>query len=245
MVKEVSGVIYKATNKVNGKVYIGQTIVGLAKRKEGHVNDSLANRDNNYFHNAISRYGKDNFTWEVLEKCCSKQELDEMEFHYIKQFDSFENGYNLTLGGGGMLGYKITEEHRENLSKSHMGYKHTKQQRAKISKALTGRSCSVETRKKLSVAKIGSKNPMYGKTGKDSHCYGVSPPKHVHDAKIAAISEEYVITFPDGEEKQIKNLAEFCRKHNLNKGNLCSVAHGRRTHHKGFKCKKIGKSLEA
>lgn len=234
------GIIYKVTNKVNGKIYIGQTIVGLAKRKEGHINDALANRDNNYFHNSISKYGKENFKWQVIEHCDSKEELDEMEFHYIKQFRSFgSGGYNLTLGGGGMLGYKITEEHRHNLSKSHIGYKHTKEQRTKISKSLTGRQVSIKTRQKLSFSKLGNKNPMYGKCGVDSPFYGRTIPKHVQDAKVKSVSKEYIVTFPNGSEKKIKNLSEFCRKYGLNKGNLCSVVYGRREHHKGFKCRHI------
>lgn len=233
------GIIYKVTNVINGKIYIGQTIRDLKIRKTQHINTALANRDNNYFHNAISKYGKNSFRWKMIEYCDSKEELDEMEFHYIKQFNSFEFGYNLTLGGGGMSGYKITEKHRENLSKSHIGYKHTKKQRKKISRALTGRSCSAETRSKLSISKLGDKNPMYGRTGSKNSMYGKSLPEHIQAAKVAAVSEEYIVTFPNGTKKKIKNLAKFCRRYNLNKGNLCSVAHGRRRHHKGYTCKKI------
>jgi len=237
---EYDYLIYRAVNKINEKVYIGQTITGLTNRRLSHINDSIAKRDNIYFHNAIRKYGSENFEWEILEYCCSKEELDEMEFHYIKQYNSkFPDGYNLTDGGGGMVGYVITEKHRKNLSESHKGYVHTQEQKRKISEALKGRKCSDKTKRLLSEQKKGSKNPMFGIKGKQNHSFGVTPPKHVFDALIDKIAKKWLITFPDGSEKVIKNLSEFCINNSLNKGNLCSTAHGRRTHHKGFKCRKL------
>jgi len=240
------GIIYKVINEYNSKIYIGQTIVGLSKRKEGHINDSLANRDNNYFHNAIRKYGKESFTWEIIEYCESKEELDDMEFHYIKQYNSFDNGYNLTLGGGGMLGYRITKAHRDNLSKSHIGYEHTKEQRAKISKALTGRPCSIETRKKISEGnkKAYKKSPDLRRFGERNGFYGKSLSKEVIANLIDINSAIWEIIYPSGKKEIIKNLSKFCRKYDLSKGTLCSVSNGHRKHHKGFKCKKITKSYK-
>lgn len=236
------GIIYKVTNIVNGKIYIGQTTKSLNTRKLSHINDSLAIRDNLYFHNAIRKYGINNFKWEVLESCASKEELDDMEFHFIKQFNSkAPAGYNMTEGGGGMLGYIITEEHRKNLSDSHKGYIHTDQQKERISNALKGRKLSEDAKKRLSKSKMGEKNPMYGIKGPNNHSYGITPPKHVFDALVKRMSQQYVVVFPDGHEEEIINLSAFCRKYKLNKGNLCSTAHGRRSHHKGFKCHKMEK----
>lgn len=233
------GIIYKATNTVNGKVYIGQTIVGLRKRRLSHINDSIANRDNIYFHNSIRKYGPEKFIWEELEADLPWEELDDMEYHYIKQYSSkYPNGYNLTEGGGGMKGYVITESHRKNLSESHKGYVHTEEQRRKISESLKGRICSEKTRRIMSQKNSGENHPMYGRKGKSSHSYGITPPKHVFEALIKKVSKDYVITFPDGHEELITNLSEFCRSNNLNKGNMCSVAHGRRAHYKGYKCRK-------
>jgi len=109
-------VIYKATNNINGKCYIGQTIKSLRIRKSEHINKCKHNRINN-FYNAAKKYGWDNFQWEVLCECNSKEEMDEMEFHYIKQYDSYENGYNLTIGGdAGTYGWIPTEETRKKMS---------------------------------------------------------------------------------------------------------------------------------
>ena len=112
-------IIYKATNELNDKCYIGQTIKSLKHRKQRHIY-RMNGGDNNYFHNALSKYGKDNFEWEVLCECSSKEEMDEMEFHYIKQYDSFApNGYNLTMGGDkGTLGWIPSKETRKRMSEA-------------------------------------------------------------------------------------------------------------------------------
>jgi len=93
--------IYKITNAINNKSYIGQTTGSLSQRKRGHKSMAL-NGSSLVIHRAIRKYGWDNFTWEILGKCGSKEKLDEMEFYYIKQFKthiSHKQGYNLTFGG--------------------------------------------------------------------------------------------------------------------------------------------------
>lgn len=94
--------IYIAKNKVNGKCYVGQTIHTLRKRTLKHLSH-VRNGSKTYFHNALRKHGKGNFIWEVLEKCECKEEMDEMEFHYIKQYNTYwkYNGYNLSWGGDG------------------------------------------------------------------------------------------------------------------------------------------------
>ena len=232
---EPYGIIYKVTNTVNNKIYVGQTVAGLKTRQENHVNDALAKRDNHYFHNAIRRHGKDKFEWKIIGSAESKEKLDELEIYYIKELKSFKEGYNLTKGAGGMTGYIITEEHRKNLSESHKGYKHTDEQRRKISKALTGRPVSEYTRKLISE----SNKKVIKLRGPDNPCYGRAPSKKVRDRLIEVISCWWEITFPDGTKKVLKNLSAFCREYNLSKGSLCSVSRGRRPHHKGYKCRKL------
>lgn len=235
MEDNVYGVVYKATNIVTGKVYVGQTIVGLRARKNKHINDALVDRDNNHFHNSIKKHGKNKFEWEIIDYAESKKELNDLEIHYIKQLKSFEAGYNLTEGGGGMTNYVITEEHRKNLSESHKGYKHTDEQRRKISKALTGRPVSEYTRKLISESNKGK----IGLVGKKNPFYGIGPCKKARDRLVEVSSCLWEVIFPDGTEKVLKNLSAFCREHNLSKGTLCSVSNGYRPHHKGYKCKKI------
>ena len=96
-VKKVRG-IYKVTNKINGKVYIGQS-VDIGRRWHQH----MTAEDDIYFHKAIQKYGVENFEWEVIEQC-KKKDLDEREIYWIEYYDSFNNGYNCTKGGGGCNG---------------------------------------------------------------------------------------------------------------------------------------------
>lgn len=92
----MKGIIYKITNKVNGKSYIGQTRYTIEFRWRQHQHK----KDNTYFHNAIKKYGIDNFSIEVLEEC-NVEDLNSREIFYIAKYDTFHNGYNLTLGGDG------------------------------------------------------------------------------------------------------------------------------------------------
>lgn len=94
--------IYKYTNKINGKSYIGQSIK-LEKRKEEHERHYLNSNHSCYntkFYCALRKYGLNNFSYEILEHgVYSSQELNELEIYYINYYDSYKNGYNSTLGG--------------------------------------------------------------------------------------------------------------------------------------------------
>lgn len=86
-------IIYKTTNLVNGKIYIGQT---KQKTKNYIGSGFLLKR-------AIEKYGKDNFSRETLEVCTTKKQLNEQEKYWISFFDSTnqKKGYNLNIGGTG------------------------------------------------------------------------------------------------------------------------------------------------
>ena len=89
--------IYKFTNTINNKVYIGQS-VDVQHRKREH----LRHKEDSYFHKALQKHGNNNFIFEVLEEC-DKTLLNEREKHWISYYQSNERdkGYNLTSGGEG------------------------------------------------------------------------------------------------------------------------------------------------
>lgn len=88
--------IYKITNTINNKVYIGQS-VNIHRRWRQHIN--RAGRDNMPLHNAIYKYGKDNFLFEVIEECTIDL-LDSMEQKWIQYYNSIiPYGYNISSGG--------------------------------------------------------------------------------------------------------------------------------------------------
>ena len=105
-------IIYKAQNKINSKVYIGQTINSLQKRIYGHKRDI---NDNTKFHRALKKYGIDNFKWEVIKECNCITALNIFEKIFIKKYDSINKGYNLKEGG---VNGKHTEETKQKIINS-------------------------------------------------------------------------------------------------------------------------------
>lgn len=91
--------IYKITNTVNGKIYIGQTQKTLEERIYQHK-QSCASSASTHLYNAIRKYGWDSFSIEVVaDNITTKQELDRLETYYIDFYDSMNTGYNMTRGG--------------------------------------------------------------------------------------------------------------------------------------------------
>lgn len=121
MEQEFYGIIYKATNLVNGKCYIGQTTKTLHRRIKVHYKCINELNNTSFFILKLKKYTPAAFSWEVLCQCESKDELNEMEFHYIMQYKSCiyiknSNGYNLTFGGPGISGHKHSKETKECMS---------------------------------------------------------------------------------------------------------------------------------
>lgn len=163
--------IYRAVNKTNGKSYVGQTIRSLKLRKRQHVSDALnGNKDNAYFHRAIQKHGVDNFIWTILHDDITTIDfLNQLEIYYIGKYDTFENGYNLTLGGGGNLGVKLTEEIKQKISKANKGNKFSKKTCKKMSETHKGKKHSDETRRKMSESNKGRVGPNKGKKFSEEH----------------------------------------------------------------------------
>ena len=93
------GKIYLISNDINSKVYIGQTIQSLKKRFNGHCCYSKSDRSSNmYIKRAIHKYGKEHFSIHLIEEIPISL-LNEREQYWIKYYDSYNTGYNLTEGG--------------------------------------------------------------------------------------------------------------------------------------------------
>lgn len=96
------GLIYQYKNKINNKVYIGQTKLSLDKRHSRHIKSLNDKKNNYYFYRALRKYGVENFELIVLEDNIPLELLDEREIYYIRKYDSYytsNKGYNMTKGG--------------------------------------------------------------------------------------------------------------------------------------------------
>ena len=96
-------IIYRYTNKVNNKVYIGQTGQTLKQRHSVHICSVKGNHDDFAIHRAMRKYGIDNFLLEQIDSASTQPELNEKEIYWIKHHQSFgtDKGYNMTPGGQG------------------------------------------------------------------------------------------------------------------------------------------------
>lgn len=133
MSNKIFGVIYKATNLINGKCYIGQTI-RFKKRKYDHIFWSINELDNFYFHNSIRKHGVGNFSWEIIYECDDKLLLNVMETFKIMTHHSHVSegkGYNLTWGGDVIYGRPCSEETKEKIRQTQLGKHITDETRIK------------------------------------------------------------------------------------------------------------------
>ena len=139
------GVIYKITNKLNGKIYIGQTARTLEERmKEHRWSNEL------YIDRAIRKYGINAFEVSVVEECTDSDELNERERYWIAFYNCKKpNGYNMTDGGDGGAGHVVSEEAKNKISKFHKGRKKSEKTCKKISESKTGHSLSKNHRNKI------------------------------------------------------------------------------------------------
>ena len=165
------GIIYCATNKINGKKYIGKSKQSLEKRKQRHFQKSkLKDKKNIYFRNAIRKYGINGFSWEIIEEC-EEENLNQKEIIYIFQYHTYINdpkcnGYNMTTGGeGGNTNYSgvYSKERNTKISEALKNKPKSLMHKIKLREANLGKHPTEDTKKKMSNKKKGSLHPMYGK----------------------------------------------------------------------------------
>ena len=148
-------IIYKVTNKVNGKIYIGQTVRTLEQRKWQHL-DAAKHGCKTHFYNAIRKYGEDNFVFEVIDEASSMQELNALERYYIAKFNCIKEGYNMVDGGNNNVMFldKVKQKHLESMR--------SPETRAKISKSMKEyrkeHPWTEEQKRKFAKSKYGNKN---------------------------------------------------------------------------------------
>lgn len=146
--------IYKITNLVNNKIYIGQS-----KRKEIDTKEYFGS--GKLINLAINKHGKENFKKEILEECKTKKELDERERHWIKYYNSTnrKTGYNISIGGdGGNLGKLVNKKISNSVKKL---WKQGKYDHVNWSIHQKGKKLSEECKRKISESQKGENGYWY------------------------------------------------------------------------------------
>lgn len=142
-------IIYKTTNLINGKIYIG---------KDKHNNPEYIGSGKR-LHDAIKCYGRANFKKEILEYCASEKELCEREMYWIKTLNSlyiYGTGYNLTVGGEGGDTFSYKSEQEKNITREKLiiaASKITDIARKKISEKSKEHWQSIDYRNKVITAR--------------------------------------------------------------------------------------------
>lgn len=144
----MEGVIYIIRNKINNKIYVGQTL-DFKQRIRAHKSrfKKKTYQEFSRIYKAMAKYGLENFEIKPIETCDSGL-LNEREIYWINYFDSYNNGYNATKGGNNPIAYW-------------KGKKRDKDTNKKISEKLVGISWGrhrEDTKNQLKIAKIGNKN---------------------------------------------------------------------------------------
>ena len=165
--------IYKFVNQINGKVYIG---FDSKWPNRVTVHKSASKKQDSKFYRAIRKYGWDNFIPEIIYQSTDKEHtLNVMERFFIQQYDSFNNGYNSTLGGDGTFGLILSDDAKRRISEGNKVPKpHTIEHNKKISNALRGKKkgpMNENTRQKISNANKGVSKPMSEEHKKALKCH--------------------------------------------------------------------------
>jgi group I intron endonuclease len=190
MEKIKSYCVYIHENKINGKKYVGQT----CQKPKDRWDSGRGYKTCTYFNHAIQKYGWDNFEHIIVAENLTKEEANKIEKELISFYDTMnpQYGYNLTSGGEGISGFKLTDEQRKKISEaqigkevsdetrrkigeSHIGMKHTDEAKEIMRKKHLRENLSQETLEKMSSSakkrlEAPENNPFFGKHHTDETC---------------------------------------------------------------------------
>lgn len=193
--------IYKITNKINGKCYIGKTERTIEARWKEHVNNYTRSKEyNKPLYAAMRKYGIENFVIEEIEKIEETNNssfVNEREIYWIEYYQSFKNGYNATLGGDGrhFLDYELICALYDELQSC---------------KAVADK-LNIDEKNVGTIVKANGRIVFH-------HCENVPAPKIIN---MYSLNDEYEQTF-----SSIQKAVEWC----VEQGLCRSVSSGARSH---------------
>ena len=225
---ELPYTVYKITNICNEKIYIGVTSKTVEQRWKSHI---LSSRKNQLaLGAAIRKYGEDNFKIEVLELCSSKHQALEQEIFWIKELKSYISsgrGYNMTLGGDGLFGYKHSEETKRAMSKKRKGSLNHN-----FGKQWGRTSHPADFLEMMSEMHSGQGNPMYGRKHSDTSRQKISEANKLRTYKTTPVLQYSL----DGSFlKRFESAQEAAKAVCGRDDRILSVCKGQRKTHKNYK----------
>jgi group I intron endonuclease len=234
--------IYKATNKLNQKSYIGKTERTIDIRLSEHIKESKKENITSYFHRALRKYGIDNFELTILAETDNSTDLDNLEIEFIATFNTIKpNGYNITEGGTGGNTYRnldsdhlkeIIQKSSETRKKNYILNPDRKIRRSEISNDFW--NTIYQDDKALEEYGIRISNGLRAAwqekvlTEEDRLRYSIGQ-KNRFEKETAEEAQERIrkfkeasgtakswrLTFPDGSTEIIKSINDFCKENNL------------------------------
>ena len=121
--------IYKITNTVNGKIYVGQTVRTLEERKQQHIRIAKSGHKN-HLYNAMRKYGIENFKFEKICDVDNIEDLNILERYYIAKYNCIKDGYNMVDGGNNNVMFL------DDVKRKHSERMRSKETRSKISRSM-------------------------------------------------------------------------------------------------------------
>lgn len=241
---KVQGWIYKITNKVNGKVYVGQTVQKNVKyRWKDHTRKlNQNNHPNKHIQASWNKYGEENFVFEVIEEFNPEMnfDLNNLEKFWIKHYDSSnpEKGYNKTLGGDGSG--TLTEEAKQKLRQVNLGKVQSAETIAKRVEKLKGQKRTEEHCSNISKSRLGinkgvrvSPNTEF-KKGQEPWNKGLKNKQIGHNRKkIRCLNNDKIYLSQN----------EAAIELGISSKHISSVCSGKRNHTYGFKFQYINEEL--
>lgn len=157
--------VYAHINKINGKIYVGQTMYGDNPSKRWGTNGAHY-QSQPCFYRAIQKWGWDNFEHEIIANNLTSEEADKFEKLLIEKLNTTDRnfGYNITTGG---KSYTMSDETKKKISESHKGKIISDETKIKISISAKKAWDNDEMRKKASERNTGKNNAMYGISPKE------------------------------------------------------------------------------
>lgn len=234
--------IYKISNDINNKIYVGQTKKTIQQRFDRHCAEARwKNTKNMPIVLAISKYGSHHFRIDILEECPDESPqdyIDSREVHWSQILNTLSpNGYNLRVGNASGL---LSEETRKKISKAHLGKKASPETIERLRLSHLGFKVKEETKRKLSIINKGKKlTQEHIEKIRNSNTGRVLSAEVKEKMRLKKLKFHYTITSPSGVKYKTNNLQQFSKIHNLNPGHMNNVSTGRSRHYKQWKVKRV------